>query len=82
VRAYEETGGFQMPNIEIAFLACSLLLGRCEDVTLKFHSSNGIVAFECMRYGQWQIVQWQRAHPNWSVSRGYKCRPARQVAQT
>jgi len=62
--------------IEIAFLACSLVLGgQCKDVQLHFYSQTTPSVFDCALYGQAAVAKWVVENPNWSVASGYRCGP-------
>jgi len=69
--------------LQISFMACSLLLGRCEEKQLTFLEDPATIsAFACAFQGQVEIAKWTRTNPNWCIAPGgFKCRPADMMAK-
>ena len=58
---------------------CSVLHGAvCQEIRLPQLEADNPTPFQCMRYGQFALVEWARTHPNWSVNR-WSCVPAERI---
>ncbi len=56
----------------LIFISCSLLSGqRCQDVQIPLLPE--VSAHQCVLFGQQEVAKWAIDHPNWIISRGYKC---------
>lgn len=64
--------------IELVLTVCSIVHGAQCKVEKQTYIAEQVTLFECMRYGQLEVMRWQASHPNWKVQR-WRCGAAHKL---